>query len=237
MLRTSIHRFCVAALTLACASAQANYLLSSQGVSFEFNQLDADSFTFKITNADQATGNWSTDTNLGFLGFKDLGPLTGITGATVTNILPSSSSVWSYSAQELNGNGCLGGTSGGICLDANPDIPLASVMMFQIDLLGTTLAIDPAVGPHLKIGFTYWVPDKGDPTKNNFVPGHYEIGGDLLSLNMQFSACTTSDCGGGGGSGSGGGGGGGNVPEPASLALAGLALASAVAASRRRNRG
>ncbi|MFG6459526.1 PEP-CTERM sorting domain-containing protein [Roseateles sp. BYS96W] len=233
-----ISRLCVAALSLACASAQAGYVLSSQGVSFEFNQLDADSFTFKITNADNATGNWASDTHLSFLGFKDLGPLTGISNATVTNMLPASASVWSYSTQELNGNGCLGGNSGGICLDANPDIALANIMMFQIDLLGTTLAIDPATGPHLKIGFTYWVPDKGDPTKRNFVPGHYEIGGDLLSQNMIYTSCTSStDCnggngGGGGGGGAGGGGSGGTVPEPATLGLFALALLSASQARR-----
>lgn len=232
MLRSSIHRFCAAALSLACASAHAGYVLSSQGVGFEFNQLDADSFTFKITNADNATGNWANDTHLGFLGFKDLGPLSGITGATVTNLLPSSSSVWSYSAQELNGNGCLGGNSGGICLDANPDIALASVMLFQIDLIGATLAIDPSQGPHLKIGFTYWADAKGDPDKKNYEAAHDEIGGDLLSMNMTLAACTTPDCNGGGG-GSGGGGGG-TVPEPASLALAGLALAAATTSRRRR---
>jgi hypothetical protein len=238
MTRPSIPRFCIAALALACASAHASYVLSSQGVGFEFNQLDADSFTFKITHADNATGNWASDTHLSFLGFKDLGPLSGITGATVTNILPSSSSVWSYSAQELNGNGCLGGNSGGICLDANPDIPLANVMLFQIDLIGTTLAIDPGVGPHLKIGFTYWQGAQGNPNSNGYKPAHYEIGGDLLSLNMKLAACTAPDCNGGdGGGGGGSGGGGGNVPEPASLALAGLALAGAAAASRRRRRG
>lgn len=234
MSRTSIHRACAAALTLICASAHASYVLSSQGVNFEFNQLDADSFTFKITNAGNATGNWSTDTHLGFLGFKDLGPLAGITGATVTNISPASSSVWNYSPQELNGNGCLGGVSGGICLDANPDIPITNSMLFQVDLIGAVLAIDPTVGPHLKVGFTYWVDDKGDPDKNNFVPAHYEIGGDLLSLNMQFAACTSPNCNGGGGGGGAGGGGDRPLPEPASLALAGLALLAAGQARRLR---
>lgn len=235
MFRTSIHQAFVAALTLCCASAQAGYVLSSQGVNFEFNQLDADSFTLKITNANAATGNWSTDTHLGFLAFKDLGALAGLTSANVTNISPVSSSTWAYSANELNGNGCLGGNSGGICLDANPDIPLTGSMLFQIDLVGAVLAIDPAVGPHLKLGFTYWADAKGDPGAKNYQPAHYEIGGDLLSLNMKLATgCTGPTCSGGG---DGAGGATTPLPEPASLGLAGLALLMASQARRQRRSG
>lgn len=205
-----------ASLSLACVSAHADYQVTFNNVTFQFVQTTASSFTFKISNLDNRTGNWAPDTDLGFLAFKDLGPLTGITGATVTNIQPASSSVWSYSTQELNGNGCLGGNSGGICLDANPDILLANDMVFQIDLLGTTLAIDPGVGPHLKVGFTFF----------NDKKGVQEIGGDLLSQNMPFVQGCTVNCGGGGS-------GGGSVPEPASVALIGLALLAAASQARR----
>jgi|GEM_PF-2793093 len=222
MLR-QLFKACVAtvSLSLACASAHADYQTAYNNVTFTFIQTSASSFTFKISNLDNRTGNWAPDTNLGFLAFKDLGPLAGITGATVTNVQPASSSVWTYSAQELNGNGCLGGNSGGICLDANPDILLANDMVFQINLLGTTLAIAPGVGPHLKVGFTFF----------NDKKGVQEIGGDLLSQNMPFVQGCTVNCGGGGS-----GGGGGTVPEPASVALIGLALLAAGSQARRQRR-
>lgn len=204
-------------LSLACASAHADYQLTYNNVTFQFIQTGASSFTFKISNLDNRTGNWATDTNLGFLGFKDLGSLSGITGATVTNIQPASSSVWTYSANELNGNGCLGGVSGGICLDANPDILLSNNMEFQINLIGATLAVAPGTGPHLKIGFTYF----------NEKKGVQEIGGDLLSQNMLFVQGCTVNCGGGGS-------GGGSTPEPASVALVGLALLAASQVRRQR---
>lgn len=207
-------------LTLACASAHADYQLTFNNVTFQFIQTGASSFTFKISNLDNRTGNWATDTNLGFLGFKDLGSLAGITGATVTNIQPASSSVWTYSANELNGNGCQGGVSGGICLDANPDILLSNNMEFQINLIGATLAVAPGTGPHLKIGFTYF----------NEKKGVQEIGGDLLSQNMRFVQGCTVNCGGGGS------GGGGSAPEPASVALVGLALLAASQVRRQRRK-
>lgn len=206
-------------LSLACASAHADYQLTYNNVTFQFIQTSTSSFTFKISNLDNRTGNWAPDTHLGFLAFKDLGPLAGITGATVTNVQPVSSSVWTYSTQELNGNGCLGGNSGGICLDANPDILLANDMVFQINLLGTTLALAPT-GPHLKVGFTFF----------NDKKGVQEIGGDLLSKSMPFVQGCTVNCGGGSS------GGGGSVPEPASVALIGLALLAAGSQARRQRR-
>jgi hypothetical protein len=207
-----------ALLAVLASTAQADYILSSQGVDFTYHRVDDDTFTLRIQNALDATGNWATATNLSYLGFKSIGDLSGLTGVTV-NVTPNPGTTinWSYTLGELTGNGCNSNSnSGGICLDATPDLPLGNDMLFNIDLIGSNISLPTAIAPHLKVGFTTWQNASGNPNNANFSPAGYVQVGSLLSETMLAPTDTN------------------NVPEPASLALAGLALAGVAVAARRR---
>ena len=200
--------------TLAATSAHADFVTSSQGVNFTFHTLDANSFTLRIQNAPDATGDWAPASYLSFLGFAKLNGTA--TGAQVTvNPTPGQAITWSFTGGQLTGQGCgKADNSGAICLDADPNVVLSNDMLFTIDLAGSGIDLFSITGPALKVGFA-----------ETATGGKI---GSLLSVDMT----TYTPPGGGGGGGAGGSN---DLPEPASLALAGLALAGA-AVARRRNR-
>lgn len=219
----SIRLLAAAVLTaLAATSAHADFVYSTQGVSFTYHGVDSDTFTLRIQNALEATGNWGPATHLGYLGFKNLGDLSTLTAADVT-VSPTPVNIiqWTYTAGELTGNGCnANSSSGAICLDATPDLPLSNDLLFTIDLHGSGIDLSTVTAPQLKAGFTVWQAASGKPGTNGYKPAGYAQTGDLLAQTLQSADAPA-----------------GRLPEPASLALAGLALAGAALARSRVRRG
>jgi PEP-CTERM motif len=95
---------------------------------------------FSITNAPNATGNWGPATHLSAFGLKDLGG--SVTSMSLTN--------WTVVTNQLNANGCTGGSATGqFCFSRSP-IALQQTMTFNIAYTGTI----NLTNPHLMIQFT-----------------------------------------------------------------------------------
>ena len=132
----------------APAVSHAAFITTFQGVTFEINVTDAAAgiFTLEIDNLLNATGSWEDVTQIGSLGFKDIGTNFTAAGSTIT---PGTATA---SPKELNANGCAGGSSTGqICFPFNPLLAAANDMTFTIDLNGS-ITVGPN-GPHLKVNF------------------------------------------------------------------------------------
>lgn len=155
----------VATAALATPLAHADYVLTSQGVTFTIAAVDTDTFTLKIDNLLNATGNWATVTQYGAFEFKDIGSFTGGT------INPGNESAAVNSG--LSSNGCgQGNPQNTYCFTFTPLLAVGASNTFTIDMTGGTLAFG-ASGPHLKV---------------NFMNAQGIQVGNLLSLNLPSSS-------------------------------------------------
>ncbi|MBA5689420.1 PEP-CTERM sorting domain-containing protein [Rugamonas apoptosis] len=140
---------------LIAAPLSAHASLTFQGVTFTFTQSAANVLTLEIDAAGR-TGDWATATNIGLIQVKDIGSFT--TAALSGEAGPpntTAASLWTFSPNELNANGCDGGSSGAqrACFfapDTSKRIGLADDMIFHFTYTGGTQNFSD---PHLKLGF------------------------------------------------------------------------------------
>jgi hypothetical protein len=129
--------------------------LTFQSVTFGLVDNGGGSLTFSITNALNATGDWTGIETLNSFSLKDI-------GATTLTLAG-----WTPSSNELNPAGCAGGSSGGFCFTApGGALPLSNNIVLDLTYTGTL----NMTAPHLKVLFGG--ADQGD--------GH----GSLLSQNV-----------------------------------------------------
>jgi hypothetical protein len=126
----------------ALASAQAG-TLEYQGVGFA-SSWSGNVLTLEIDAADP-TGSWANATTLGALQLKDLGSFDSV----ALTAAPAGATNWTLSSNELNANGCTGGSHGGTSLCySGAHIALTDDMVFQFTFSGG----DPnPVAPQLKV--------------------------------------------------------------------------------------
>lgn len=118
------------------ASSAANAQLTFQGVTFT-PSWSGNTLTLEI-DAASPTGDWSTADAIGSIQLKDIG-----TWDSVVYNGPGTFSSWTLSGNELNANGCDGGSSGiqRLCLNGTP-IALTDDMMFTFTFTGGVQEMD-----------------------------------------------------------------------------------------------
>ena len=140
---------CKAAATLAltmgfAASSQADSL-TYQGVTFT-STWTGNLLTLEIDAANR-TGDWADATTIGALQLKDLGTFSDVTLVSA----PGGAAGWTLSSNELNANGCSGGSHAGSSLCYSGErVALADNMVFQFSFSGGAPDLE---APHLKVNF------------------------------------------------------------------------------------
>jgi hypothetical protein len=126
----------------ALASAQAG-TLEYQGVDFT-SSWSGNVLTLEI-DAANPTGSWAGATTLGALQLKDLGSFDSVS----LTAAPQGATNWTLSSNELNANGCAGGSHAGtsLCYSGAP-VALTDNMVFQFAFSGAN--VDPT-SPQLKV--------------------------------------------------------------------------------------
>lgn len=128
----------------AIASAQAG-TLEFQGVTFT-SSWTGNVLTLEI-DAAHPTGDWSTATAIGALQLKDIGTFDSVSLTSA----PGAAANWTLSSNELNANGCGGGSHAGtgLCFSGN-QVALSDDMVFKFTFNG---GVTDFSSPHLKVNF------------------------------------------------------------------------------------
>jgi len=146
----------VAAITVATAAplSHAGFMDTFQGLTFKFDQVDANTLNFNISGT--PSGDWSTAQYLAAFSLKDLG--INFSSASATANGPGASSVLGLNSElAASSLDCMsaGTPAGSICFDIKPDTLLPSTPFNLMYVISFTQNLDIATtGPHLKIAFS-----------------------------------------------------------------------------------
>ena len=133
-----------AAAVLATAAAQAaDTSLTFQGVTFETMAVDGDTLQLTISNALNASGDWTGIQFLKSFEIKGIG-----------NVGAASLAGWTTTVDHgLGANGCVSGNTTGACFSKTPALALSNAMTFNIDFTAAAGSTLDFSSPHLKVEF------------------------------------------------------------------------------------
>jgi len=119
--------------------------LTYQGVTFT-STWSGNLLTLEIDAANR-TGDWLEASSIGALQLKNLGSFSDVSLVSA----PGMAANWTLSSNELNANGCAGGSHAGssLCLSGER-VALADNMVFQFSFSGGAPDLE---APHLKVNF------------------------------------------------------------------------------------
>jgi len=151
-----LHIMFAIALWVTSPFANAIYMDTFQGLTFTFDQLDADTLSFNI--AGTPSGDWTGVNYLGAFDLKDLGlDFTTVTG---TANGPGATNLDGLRAQLSASNlDCTPfdvgkGEKGSICFDIAPDVALGILPMDFTYIIDFSAPLNiSSAGPHLQIAF------------------------------------------------------------------------------------
>lgn len=166
----AFHTSLVASLMLAGTTLSASASIISQGVTFTFEAVDADTLRLTVDNLPNATGDWASVNFFDAFDIRDVG---SFSSATATYGVTS---VSGQLGQQANGSGvgCNSGGGASACFNWGPNLSITNHMVFNIDFIPAGAGLDFS-NPHLKVSFLV---NDTDTRKT----------GDLLSLNIPVNA-------------------------------------------------
>lgn len=143
-MKTTFRKLAVALAATAGLSCAHAGVLTWQDVVFTTSWSN-NLLTLEIDAAERS-GDWTKAATLGALSIKDIGRFDSVS----LKAAPKGLEQWTMNANELNGNGCVGGSHAGaaLCLTGTP-IKLTDNMVFTFAFTGAPVFDEP----HLKVQF------------------------------------------------------------------------------------